>query len=239
MTTRKQMSANRRNAKKSTGPTTPEGRGISLMNSLKHGGHMSAAMTIAENPEAFHALHECLVREYVPMGPTEHMVVLDMVVVRLKQQRLASYERGQANERIFGRFLRSVGAWARTADPDEVEEAFEEFLRSGVDYDLPIDEQTKIINNQFRLDALMDRLMARLEKLQARPIEVRSRGAWSDPERPLIDSIAEHADRENEMNDSRERSRLQLDAFICMAQDRPAIQLGGPEEDDVEGGPAG
>jgi len=41
MTSRKQIAANRRNARKSTGPRTARGKAIARLNGLKHGPGMA------------------------------------------------------------------------------------------------------------------------------------------------------------------------------------------------------
>jgi hypothetical protein len=54
MISQAKLTANARNAKKSTGPVTKEGRKRSSMNSLKHGLTARMAMLPDENPTAFH-----------------------------------------------------------------------------------------------------------------------------------------------------------------------------------------
>ena len=69
-----QVGANIQNAKKSTGPVTPEGKATSSKNRLSHGFASSTRFIHDEDPEEFNALlddlaaasgtvaHECLVR---------------------------------------------------------------------------------------------------------------------------------------------------------------------------------
>ena len=50
MTTDKQIEANRRNAEKSTGPRSEEGKARSSMNAIKHGLRAEQPVILGENP---------------------------------------------------------------------------------------------------------------------------------------------------------------------------------------------
>ena len=79
MATPAQMEANRRNAQKSSGPRTEEGKARSSRNHLSH-GFTSAAMVIpGEDPEEYKALLADLLGEYQPATPTEQIYVERMV----------------------------------------------------------------------------------------------------------------------------------------------------------------
>lgn len=67
---------NRRNAVKSTGPRTPEGKAIARRNAIKHG--LTAADPTALGPEEgalFKQMHEQLVEELAPRGVIEDSLV--------------------------------------------------------------------------------------------------------------------------------------------------------------------
>jgi hypothetical protein len=51
MTTTKRMAANRRNAQKSTGPKTPEGKAVVRLNAMKH-GLLSREVLLPDEDEA-------------------------------------------------------------------------------------------------------------------------------------------------------------------------------------------
>ena len=53
MATDKQLQANRRNAKKSTGPRSPEGKARSRLNSRKHGLTAKMLIIVGERPDDF------------------------------------------------------------------------------------------------------------------------------------------------------------------------------------------
>ena len=71
----KKLEANRRNAKKSTGPKTKLGKSWSRLNASKH-GILSSALLIkegqgAEDPAEFDALMNALEKDLVPVGALE------------------------------------------------------------------------------------------------------------------------------------------------------------------------
>jgi hypothetical protein len=78
-TSKKQVAANRGNAKKSTGPKTSKGKEIVRFNAVKHGmTALSPVISVEgfdECPEEFNTLHEQLVEELSPAGKLENLIV--------------------------------------------------------------------------------------------------------------------------------------------------------------------
>jgi hypothetical protein len=74
MVTEKQLEANRRNAEKSTGPRTTEGKSNSSRNNLRHGltGHISLLPT--EDREAHDAFCHELIDSFTPETPMEQQL---------------------------------------------------------------------------------------------------------------------------------------------------------------------
>ena len=74
MVSEKQLEANRRNAQRSTGPRTAEGKFNSSRNNLRHGptGHISLLPT--EDREAHDAFCNELIHSFTPETPMEHQL---------------------------------------------------------------------------------------------------------------------------------------------------------------------
>jgi len=95
----KQIEANRRNAQKSTGPKTPQGRAISKMNALKHGILSKEVVVrgwcIKENGREFAALHRRLWEDLKPVGLLEEMLVDKIVGTHWRLRRALKAESGE------------------------------------------------------------------------------------------------------------------------------------------------
>jgi hypothetical protein len=94
MATLKQFEANRRNALKSTGPRTPEGKAAVSMNSLRHGLRARTVVLPGEDREEFNQLCDDLEVEWTPQSRTEQFYVEQMAVSQWKLIRL---EVGEVN----------------------------------------------------------------------------------------------------------------------------------------------
>jgi hypothetical protein len=94
MATIKQMEANRRNASKSTGPRTPEGKAAVRMNSLRHGLRARTVVLPGENRDEFHQLCGDLEVEWQPQSASEQFYLEQMAV---SQWKLARMEVAEAN----------------------------------------------------------------------------------------------------------------------------------------------
>lgn len=75
MATEKQLEANRRNAQKSTGPSTEAGRAKAKFNALKHGMTADTAVLPYEDSASYEQLREALIDNYEPVGAGEQMLV--------------------------------------------------------------------------------------------------------------------------------------------------------------------
>ena len=71
MATKAQIAANRRNAKKSTGPRTAEGKEAVSQNAITHGLFAKKAVVRDENQQEYDAHREAFMAELLPVGPME------------------------------------------------------------------------------------------------------------------------------------------------------------------------
>jgi hypothetical protein len=71
-TSQKRIDANRRNAQRSTGPRTPEGKARSRFNGLKNGLTASVPVLPGEDPAEYHARVEAVVASLTPQNQVEY-----------------------------------------------------------------------------------------------------------------------------------------------------------------------
>ena len=69
------LEANRANAQKSTGPTSPEGKAKSALNSLVHGLRAATVVLPGEDADVFEALRQDLIDEHKPQTVTEQRLL--------------------------------------------------------------------------------------------------------------------------------------------------------------------
>ena len=96
MTSPEQIAANRRNAARSTGPVTLEGKAVSALNATRHGilARTSILVSRGEDAESFEALRESLHLELQPEGKVEELLVERLVSLVWRLRRLHAAEVG-------------------------------------------------------------------------------------------------------------------------------------------------
>jgi len=100
----KQLAANRRNATRSTGPRTPEGKARVKWNALKH-GLLARSVVVPlkggpENRRQFKALLEQLHEELQPVGMIEEMLVEQIAVAYWRRRRALRAEAGEITDNV-------------------------------------------------------------------------------------------------------------------------------------------
>jgi hypothetical protein len=89
----KRIAANRRNALRSTGPRTAEGKRRTSMNALKHGlRSVSLAVPHLENPEDWAAHLDLVVRDLAPVGYLETILAERVAALLWRLGRVVRYE---------------------------------------------------------------------------------------------------------------------------------------------------
>ena len=94
MATQQQIDANRRNAQKSTGPTTTEGRAAVRHNALKHGLTAEILIPSMEDQPEFDRLCDAFETEYKPVGPTEESLLENLAAAKWRLSRAHKAETG-------------------------------------------------------------------------------------------------------------------------------------------------
>ncbi len=104
----KQVEANRRNAQRSTGPTTVAGKRAVRWNAIKHGllARTAVIPRSGENKAEFQRLLAGLVESLQPVGILEGLLVDEIASVSWRRRRATRAETGEIEHQL---------AWARNA----------------------------------------------------------------------------------------------------------------------------
>src|ERR671912_1898303 len=106
MTSEKKAEANRRNALKSTGPKTPEGKDAVRLNALRHGLRSEEILLPGEDEEALRELGERLRDELQPVGELENLLVDQIIASYWRLRRLGRVEAGIFAWDLYGDLAR-------------------------------------------------------------------------------------------------------------------------------------
>lgn len=87
MASEAQILANRRNAEKSTGPRTVEGKAAASQNAVKHGLLARRCVINSEDPEEFDAFREQMLGQLAPAGPMETVLAERIVSLSWRLKR--------------------------------------------------------------------------------------------------------------------------------------------------------
>ena len=94
MPTPAQYAANRLNAEKSHGPTTPQGRARSKMNALRHGLTARVVVLPSEDMDAYNAFSKEIVDSLDPQTPVERQFAQTVADNQWRINRIRSIEDG-------------------------------------------------------------------------------------------------------------------------------------------------
>jgi hypothetical protein len=120
MTSEKQAKANRRNALKSTGPKTPNGKVAIRYNATKHGLLSREILLPGEDKAALRELDELLREELQPVGDLENLLIDRIVAAHWRLRRLGRVEAGIFSWQLYGELLERVQGEAQTYERSSI-----------------------------------------------------------------------------------------------------------------------
>src|SRR5436305_2307409 len=94
MTTFKQIEANRRNARRSTGPTSEEGKRASRRNAVRHGLTAETVIGALEDAEDYKAFEATVIADYDAQSAVERELVLRLASLLWRLRRATTMETG-------------------------------------------------------------------------------------------------------------------------------------------------
>ena len=94
MTSFRQIAANRRNASKSTGPTTEEGKQRSRCNAVRHGLTAETVIGALEDVEDYKAFEAAITADYDAQSAVERELVLRLAGLLWRLRRATTIETG-------------------------------------------------------------------------------------------------------------------------------------------------
>ena len=148
MATEGQVTANRTNAQKSTGPRTPEGKEKASQNAVRHGFFAQEVVIKGEDPGEFEFFRDQMLEELAPAGPTESLLATRIVGLSWRLQRA---------ERLQGVAFDTLGEEKKPAKPIWSDEAKGWVVPQPAQ--LGPEEQARRIVQDFGEARILDRLL--------------------------------------------------------------------------------
>ena len=176
-TSAKQIAANRRNAKKSTGPRTPGGRAVSSRNAITHGLHACDIILksphLTEDRSQYEHLVDSLIDELKPKGVLQEHLVLKIANCLWRYRRVINAETAQINrqleyaaEDIHRGHVLSILDDPDDHDPDSETTARHDANLIGSQSVLRESFRTSLMSYEIRLDRQLTRALRFLNHLQ-------------------------------------------------------------------------
>jgi hypothetical protein len=113
----RQIEANRRNARKSTGPTTEDGKQRSRCNAVRHGLTAETVIGVLEDVEDYRAFEQAIIADYDAQSAVERELVLRLASLFWRLRRATTMETGlfeiQANHLSEIRHVRKAHSASR------------------------------------------------------------------------------------------------------------------------------
>src|SRR5438552_10437167 len=177
MPTEAQINANRLNAQKSTGPTSPEGKARSALNALKSGIDAWSHIIPSEDPAELETLTEQFLLHYRPADPIQISLVDTLISAEWIQRRLRRIEAQLWNYRVD--ILDQTLTRAEFVDP-----SIQRNSPLGHAFHAALDPFTRI---QRRIDATNRMFLRTLKALQDLQAAAAARPASQDPDRTVFE----------------------------------------------------
>src|SRR3974377_2347583 len=102
VTSERRKAANQANARRSTGPRTPEGKAVVRLNALRHGVLARDVVLPGEDADAFEDLWNQVRANFSPVGPIEEFLVDRVVNSMWRLRRLVRAETALFHWRVYG-----------------------------------------------------------------------------------------------------------------------------------------
>ena len=178
MTSEKQVQANRRNALKSTGPKTPEGKAAVRLNANKHGLRSQEVLLPGEDEEALKELDENLRAELQPVGELENLFVDGIVAAHWRLRRLRRVEAGIFSWELYGELRERAQEEAHTYEwsalddalrsPEQItdEQKHQEALSKAQEMKAKQDAETATLGRTFIRDADQANAFSKLSRYE-------------------------------------------------------------------------
>jgi hypothetical protein len=161
MASEAQIAANRLNARKSTGPRTPQGKAVMRRNPLRHGLSAASVVLFYESEAEFERFRQDLAQDFEPQGAEECALVEQIAILRWRLRRASRAEAALVNAEAEHRRACLAGGASKTLYP----------IDAGMIFDGRIQSLATLTRYEASLERQLSRACAMLERRQARRLE--------------------------------------------------------------------